>query len=68
MKIIIVVYHIGTKRAFTYDEKFQIVENLILNANKPCKYKSIRYYWKPMCKVPAWAGRLRDHEFITYWV
>lgn len=68
MKAMMLVLHRGTGRAFTYDRKYEILEPLILDAEEPRKYESVRCFWKPMCVVPAWAACIRDHEFDTYWL
>ncbi len=60
------VLHRPTGRAYSLNDGDELVEPLILDAEVPTKYQTVRCFWKPMCVVPAWAAGIRDHEFDMY--
>jgi hypothetical protein len=64
----LLVVHRKTGRAFSYNSEYELLEPLIVRAEKPAKFKSCRCFWKPCCQIPRWAWGVRDTEFDVYWL
>lgn len=66
-RVAALVIHTKTKRAYSLNFKFQIIEFLIPETEEPKKFKTSRWGWTPYDK-PTWSWGLRDTEFVTYFL
>lgn len=66
-KAAVLVRHRGSGRAYSYNEKWELLEPLIFTEDEP-NYKSVRCWWRPMTAVPAWAVGIRDLQFDTFFL